>query len=339
MKWSIIVPMGRPERARQTFESLQEQTAIPGKHEIIVVGVKAEEIKDFFPRLPITPVTLPHNMLPPKTRLLGSERAQGEWLVFIDDDMILQEDYFLQADRFIKEWPANDPPPGAIGCRLPGTVGNFADDLVNLGNFWYQQGAEAEEKYWLYSASIIVNGEAYRKIGGFNPSLPNGEDVDLTQRIRAQGYLLYYDPNQVAFHNHERTTFAKASQYFWRNGNTAQYFNQARPAARCFSIKTAVWHASNDSRSNINLNLGKVPNFSLYIPFIYLMYLILQFSMEWHYQQYLYVNSKYEYLDQSEEGDKELVKAFRAFKNKKPLAGFILYSIALFKDFLNPLRR
>lgn len=331
--------MGRPERARQTFQSIADQSDIPGSYEVIVVGVKALEIKDAFPKLPIVPVILPHNMLPPKTRLLGSEKATGDWLVFTDDDMVLQEDYFLQADKFIRNWPEENQPLGAIGCRLPGTVGNFADELVNVGNFWYQQIHEPGEKYWLYSASIIVNGEAYRKVGGFNPTLPNGEDVDLTQRIRAAGYQLYYDPKQVAFHNHERTTFFRVSQYFWRNGNTAQYFNQATQASRCFSIKTAIWHAGNDLKSNIDLNMGKIPNFIFYIPFIYMMYLILQFSIEWHYQAYLYEDSNYKDFEKKEAGDYDLEKAFDLFKNKRSMSGWVVYLFSMAKDFGAPLRR
>jgi hypothetical protein len=103
-----------------------------------------------------------------------------------------------------------------------------------------QQSLHPRRCEWLYSATLLVSASAYREAGGFDPSFPVGEDVDLTQRLLAQGYTLHYEPSLVAYHHHRRDTPWTMWRYFWQNGNGARFFFRAHGGACVFSAKT-VW--------------------------------------------------------------------------------------------------
>jgi len=339
MNWSVIIPMGRPERAGITLRSLAEQDFFPPSWEILLVGVKAQAVAEKFAELPIVALPLEKNELPPKTRLIGSDRAKAEWFIFVDDDMELAPDFFKRLHAIINTGADGGKVPDAIGAKLPGVKNNFSDRLTNLSNFWSQQGDRPGPRPWLYSAAIAIRAEAYNKVGGFNPHLPNGEDIDLTQKLVQANYHLHYEPTLIAYHNHGRTTPARMLAYFWKNGNTAIFFNQDSAATRCFSIKTVICHAWNDSRNNRRLNALQIPRFYRYLPFIFINYLIFQSSIEWHYQKYLWENSQFRNLPLPQPGDQRSFQAFVRFKKNHPIHGGLLYIWAMLEDFRHPARR
>jgi glycosyltransferase involved in cell wall biosynthesis len=149
MNWSVIIPMGRPERAGITLRSLAEQDFFPPSWEILLVGVKAQAVAEKFAELPIVALPLEKNELPPKTRLIGSDRAKAEWFIFVDDDMELAPDFFKRLHAIINTGADGGKVPDAIGAKLPGVKNNFSDRLTNLSNFWSQQGDRPGPRPWL----------------------------------------------------------------------------------------------------------------------------------------------------------------------------------------------
>ena len=71
--------------------------------------------------------------------------------------------------------------------------------------------------------------ELFRRIGGFDARLTRaaGEDRDLCERWREQGYGLFYEPAAVVYHAHDLTL-----RKFWRQhfqyGQAAFYFHRQR---------------------------------------------------------------------------------------------------------------
>ncbi len=335
---SVIVPMGRPERVEPTLASLTAQTLKPNHWQIILVGVGADNVARFHPELPIVPVALAANVLPPRTRCLGVEQARGDWYLFVDDDVELAPDCF---QRF-QEWLPNaggDTPVGAVGFRLPGKSGRFFERLTDLSNFWAQQGVLPEARDWLYSAAILVRAEAYHRSGGFNPDLPNGEDVDLTRRIVGAGFRLRYEPTFVARHDHRRDTLMSMWRYFWRNGNAARYFFAGHGGACPYSIKTVWLKSWSDLRMNQDFQRERDTPLGLITPFVWLNYLIVEASLEWHWQEYLHEEQRYRALPARARSDTTYVRALDALNAGRRLRGALRYAWAMLQDFANPVRR
>jgi ADP-heptose:LPS heptosyltransferase/glycosyltransferase involved in cell wall biosynthesis len=341
---SLIIPMGRPERADGTLQSLRRQTLRPPTWEVVIVGVGASQLPARYADLPIVPVDLEHNVLPPRTRVEGVKRATGEWFVFVDDDIQLAPDFFeMLARTFAANLaPSGQPPVGAIGVRLPGGRGTFFEKLTDISNFWSQQSpirAVPHTVWFLYSATIVVRAAAYRKSGGFNPELPNGEDVDLTQRIAASGYLLAYEPSLVAYHHHGRDSLIRMWRYFWRNGNAARHFFAATAGVCPFSLKTAWLKSWSDLRLNRTFQRTQGVRLGLRAPLVWLNYLIVETSLEWHWQQHLWRSQSYATLPARTVADQNAAKAFAARAQNRPLAALARYTLALLQNLTDPVRR
>ena len=333
---SVIIPMGRPERVAGTLRSLLAQRSAAGlTWEVVLVGTEAAAVAAAYPRLPIVPVALARREIPPKTRCLGVEQARGEWFLFVDDDVLLAPEFLLGCASRL----ALDPHLGALGPRLPGQSQRFFGRVTDYANFWAQQDAAAEDREWLYSAAILVRVEAYRRSGGFNPDLPNGEDVDLTRRIRAAGYTLRYDPALVAWHDHGRDTFGAMCRYFWRNGNAARYFFGPHGGACCFSLRAALTRPWADWRMNVAFRARHGERLGWLTPWVILAYLIVETSLEYHYQLHLAETRAYEQLPARTRSDRAYVQAMRLRAAGRRLSGNLLYAWAVILDFATPSRR
>jgi len=74
-----------------------------------------------------------------------------------------------------------------------------------------------------------LSAEVFHRIGGFDTRLTRaaGEDRDLCERWREQGYGLSYEPAAVVYHAHDLTL-----RRFWRQhfhyGRAALYFHRQR---------------------------------------------------------------------------------------------------------------
>ncbi len=339
---SVIIPMGRPERVAPTLASLAAQRRMPANWEIVLVGVEAETVARANPHLPIVPVVLAANQLPPRTRCLGVERATGEWLLFVDDDVELADDCyarFVELLRVAEPGATGAKPVGAIGPRLPGKSGRFFERLTDISNFWAQQNDTAEDRDWLYSAALFVQAEAYRRSGGFNPELPNGEDVDLTRRIAAAGYRLRYEPSLVARHDHRRDTLLSMWRYFWRNGNAARYFFAATGAACPFSVKTTWLKSWSDLNMNLAFQRAHGGSLGLRAPLVWFNYLIVEASLEWHWQEYIHGDRRYARLPTRAASDATYVAALTDWDGGRRVRGALRYGLAVLQDFANPVRR
>jgi len=336
---SVIIPMGRPDRVAPTLASLAAQSRRPAGWEVVLVGVEAATVAQAHPHLPVVPVVLAANQLPPRTRCLGVERASGDWYLFIDDDVELAPDVFARFLEFAMAPAGADRPIGAIGLRLPGKSGRYFERVTDFSNFWAQQDGAAEDREWLYSAAIFVRTDAYRVAGGFNPDLPNGEDVDLTQRIAGEGYRLRYEPSLVARHDHRRDTMVSMWRYFWRNGNAARHFFAIHGGACCFcprAVLVKTWHdwgLNRDFRRRHGERLGTMT------PWVILNYLIVECSLEVHYQRHLRDARLYETLPARTASDRTYVRAMRAHAAGRGFAGTALYTLAVLQSLADPVRR
>jgi GT2 family glycosyltransferase len=141
----------------------------------------------------------------PNARNEGMAIAQGAVWLFLDDDVILLGDV-LQAhvDAY-----ANPDVGGVTGRIVERTVRPNVDDTRNevsaggriLTNLW---GAEACEIQSCKGANMSYRAAACRRIGGGFDRMYTGtallEDTDFSERIRADGWVLWFEPAAELVH-------------------------------------------------------------------------------------------------------------------------------------------
>lgn len=110
-------------------------------------------------------------------RNLGAEQSQGEVLVFLDADCVVDEHWFCYClQRF------DDERIGAVGTRA---VPNF-QNATWVEKAWFNlvSGAPRPDFVeWLGTSNLFVKKELFFEVGGFDVSLRAGEDVSLSRCI------------------------------------------------------------------------------------------------------------------------------------------------------------
>ena len=105
MKYSIIVPVyNRPDEVDELLESLSNQTL--KDFEVIVVedgSVKpCKDVCDKYADILALHYYAKENSGPGQSRNYGAERANGEWLIILDSDVVLPEGYLEAVDKQVE---------------------------------------------------------------------------------------------------------------------------------------------------------------------------------------------------------------------------------------------
>jgi len=108
---------------------------------------------------------------------------------------------------------------------------------------------------------------------------------------------------------------------------------------RCFGIKTAIYCAFRDYRTNRLLNGGTLRNFRCFAPAILVAYLVLQFSIEFHYQRFLLEDDLLKRLPKERLSDHWVARSYSLLEKKKTFSGCLAYGISLALSIFEPIRR
>ena len=147
---------------------------------------------------------------------LGAERAQGDVLVFLNDDIEVMTPRWL--DQLVAL--AQRDEVGAVGAKLL-----FDDDRIQHVGHLYAGGKADHiafkrpdgpgpfaanildrEVSGVTAACMVQRRDVWRQLGGFDETLPNNfNDVDYCMRIRARG-LDIVQANSVVLRHHESQT-------------------------------------------------------------------------------------------------------------------------------------
>jgi GT2 family glycosyltransferase len=223
--FSIIIPTyNRPLLLRACLDAIARLDAPKDRFEVLVVDdggetSPAETVDAFRDRLAVDLLCQPHGG-PAKARNFGAARAQGDVLVFIDDDCLAAPDFL---DRLAAQLDAT--PECCLGGRtvnaLPDNVYSSASQAVMEYLSAALDGSGRSGRFFC-SNNVAFPAEMFRRIGGFDETMTTGEDRDICDRWESQGFGLRYCPDVRVRHAHALTLAS-----FWR-----QHFNYGRGSCR-----------------------------------------------------------------------------------------------------------
>lgn len=201
MKFSLIIPLG-PGRNAEILDSIKSLDYPKKEFEIIV-----EKGKN-----------------PSENRNKGIKKARGKFLVFLDDDAYLEEDYLKNIEEFFKKnnevdivgGPQLSPKKGEnFFARISGAVltSNFGAFRVNKRYLQKKEIYEAGETD-LTSANLCAKKNIFENIGGFDESLYPGEDPEFINRAKKKNLKVYYNPCMVIYHKRRPNLTSYIKQIF-----------------------------------------------------------------------------------------------------------------------------
>jgi GT2 family glycosyltransferase len=139
----------------------------------------------------------------------GARLARGEYIVFLNNDTIVQEGWL----RSLVSAATADPSRGAVGACLlypDGTIQHagvsFADDHSPRHTYAGFPGntvpaRQSRSVQALTAACLLVPRSLFEAVGGFDEGYLNSfEDLDLCFKVRAFGRDVYYCADAVVYH-------------------------------------------------------------------------------------------------------------------------------------------
>jgi len=142
---------------------------------------------------------------------IGAALAQGEYLVFLNNDTMVEPSWLQE----LVDAVSKDQDVGAAQSKLlvldrSERVFDSAGDFIDFyclafrraaGERDFGQYETMEEVFSARGACMLIRHSILKEVGGFDPSFPlEFEDIDLCWRIRLRGYKVVYVPQSVVFH-------------------------------------------------------------------------------------------------------------------------------------------
>ena len=221
MKYSLIVPVyNRPDEVDELLESLCGQTV--KAFEVIIVEDGSQRdcravVEKYADRLDIKYFAKP-NSGPGQSRNYGAERAQGEYLIVLDSDVVLPRAYIKEVSRALEETHADafGGPDRAHDSFTPvqKAISYSMTSFFTTGGI--RGGKKKLDKFFPRSFNMGIRREVYQQLGGFS-KMRFGEDIDFSYRIVEAGYKTALLPDAWVWHK-RRTDFRKFFRQVFNSG-------------------------------------------------------------------------------------------------------------------------
>lgn len=216
IKVSVIIPTYRGKsHLRKTIQSLKNQK-FEENYEIIIVDNSSDaEIKQIVEEEGKSPgganriiyVEEPNIGLH-NARHRGAKIAEGEILVFIDDDVEADPNLLKEITK-----PYDSSDVGCVGGKILPKWECEPPEWINLFPKWYLSILDDEdgpkEVQWIYGCNFSIRKELLFELGGFNPDAfgekemwwcrGDGE-IGLLRKVHSVGKKIIYNPDAVVWH-------------------------------------------------------------------------------------------------------------------------------------------
>ncbi|MCB8977299.1 MAG: glycosyltransferase [Ardenticatenaceae bacterium] len=226
IKVSIVLPTyNRVERLKSVLQALENQSYPLEKFEVLVVSDGSTDGTDNYLANLASPLNLlpinQANQGPAAARNTGVTQASGEFVLFIDDDVV--------------------PIPNFIDEHMNFHQGNSTQivigPMITPDNYIMSPWVNYEQTMLMKQYQAMVNGEwsptarqfytgnasLMRKhiieAGGFDPAFRRAEDLELAYRLNDKGLQFVFNPQAVGFHFAERSfeSWSRIAYTYGRN--------------------------------------------------------------------------------------------------------------------------
>ncbi len=207
MLLSIIVPIyNRPEEVKALLESLTRQNFFD--YELILVedgsSERAEDIaRSYNSLIPNLQYYYIENGGPSKARNYGAQQAEGDYLIILDSDVILPNNYLEIVEQYISKSRADafgGPDAAAPDFSVMQKAVSYAMTSVLTTGGIRGGSPNRMEQFKPRSFNMGCRRSVFNKLGGFDENLRYGEDIDFSLRLIRRGFRVLLFPKAYVYH-------------------------------------------------------------------------------------------------------------------------------------------
>ena len=135
------------------------------------------------------------------TRQIVVDNAEGDYIVWEDDDLVLSKDFIRNHVEFMEK----NSKVGAARCV--NIIFGLQDKIFNVANYGSLIFPELHNLNFIGTGGSIFRLKALKDVGGFDIRIKGaGEDIDISWRIRAAGWTLKVDKSARIYQKDTPTT-------------------------------------------------------------------------------------------------------------------------------------
>lgn len=220
MRFSFITcTYNRDKYIGQTLQSVCDQKYPDNNYEIIVIDNNSTDntpsiCEEFRAKYPNKSFRYFKEMNQGLSFALnrGIKEAQGEFLIFVDDDETIIPEHLERLDNHLRTYPeavlCGTPVIPVYEIPEPKWMSRFTQRLIGG---YFDQGKEVkilEAKNYPGTGHTIIKKELYERYGNYNTelgrkgtSLIGAEDKDMFNRLKNNNIVCYYLPDIPIYHH------------------------------------------------------------------------------------------------------------------------------------------
>lgn len=227
---SLVVPVyNRPDETDALLASIAAQKDHRLDYRVIIVedgsAVTSQQVcEKWAERLPVQ-YFYTENSGPGDSRNYGMERAEGDYFVILDSDVLLPEHYFATLERILSRDKVPDAFAGpdrahASFTHVQKAINYAMTSFLTTGGLRGGSKANLSGRRQLRSFNMVISARVFRIAGGFAHQRV-GEDIEYTQRLWRNDLVTAWYPELYVYHKRRDTL----GQFF----RQTMAFGRARP--------------------------------------------------------------------------------------------------------------
>ena len=231
LQFSIIIPVKAINNyVRETIPYIQKLTCAEWELFVVPNELGIDEWSNDS-RIKIIPSG---KVGPADKRDLAAQKAEGDILVFLDDDsypeinlLQIASQYFEDGEIIAIGGPGITPPTDKFWQRVSGAV--FLSRFTGGSPERYVPVGQAREVDDWPSVNLMVRRKEFLEIGGFDSKYWPGEDTKLCLKLKTTDKKLLYAPNMIVWHHRSVDLSSHLRQigaYGFHRGYFARHYPQ-----------------------------------------------------------------------------------------------------------------
>lgn len=192
----IIIPTyNNFEYLRPCLESILRNKTSQGLFHIYVVNNGHESSCDWVHHQDITVFNAGSNLRWEGALEYALAKTSAPYVMFLNDDVLIPPTSKMWINQLLQHFISDEV----------GAVGPSSNVVMGLQNIFHQTDLSVFTAKYLIGFCYMTRRKAIIEVGGIDPSLPGGDDLDMSIRLRDAGYKLIVDKNVFVYHHGFKT--------------------------------------------------------------------------------------------------------------------------------------